>query len=159
VWKRAKDSQISFDEYARDFYSDFGRERHQIMNMMDLLFATAASRRKPAPRGGRTVAQSRRYFSYRKDAVRTYQEQVFSHTVHAVSPQASWSPLDPHYTILGASPSDSLDEIKRKYRVLAVKWHPDKMAAAGASQEAQRHAKEKFQQINEAYEKVLEARR
>jgi DnaJ-domain-containing protein 1 len=33
------------------------------------------------------------------------------------------------------------------------------MAAAGASSELQRHAKEKFQKINEAYEKVLEARK
>ena len=67
--------------------------------------------------------------------------------------------LDPHYAILGVQPGDSLDEIKKKYRSLAVQWHPDKMAAKGASPEALRHAKEKFQQINEAYERIVDARK
>jgi DnaJ like chaperone protein len=67
--------------------------------------------------------------------------------------------MDPHYTILGAETTDSLDTIKKKYRALAMQWHPDKMAAKGASSEALRHAKEKFQQINEAYERITEARK
>ena len=50
IWKQAKDSGDSFDDYARAFYSDFGRERHQVLNMMDLLFATAASDGKLHPR-------------------------------------------------------------------------------------------------------------
>jgi DnaJ-domain-containing protein 1 len=33
------------------------------------------------------------------------------------------------------------------------------MLAKGASGEAMRHAKEKFQQINEAYERILDARK
>ena len=40
-----------------------------------------------------------------------------------------------------------------------MQWHPDKQLARGASSEAVRHAKEKFQQINEAYEKILDARK
>lgn len=40
-----------------------------------------------------------------------------------------------------------------------MKWHPDKIAANGASPEVARHAKEKFQQINEAYEKIVDARK
>jgi DnaJ like chaperone protein len=61
--------------------------------------------------------------------------------------------------MLGASPKDSLEEVKRKFRQLAMEWHPDKMLAKGASSEAMRHAKEKFQKINEAYERILEARK
>ena len=34
-----------------------------------------------------------------------------------------------------------------------------KVAAKGVSAEALRHAKEKFQQINEAYERITEARK
>jgi DnaJ like chaperone protein len=159
VWKRAKDSQISFDEYARDFYSDFGRERHQIMNMMDLLFATAAADGSLHPGEEELLLRAAGIFHIGRMQYERIKSRYFHTQSTQYRRQASWSPLDPHYTILGASPSDSVDEIKRKYRALAIKWHPDKMAAAGASQEAQRHAKEKFQQINEAYEKVLEARR
>ena len=42
IWKQTKDSVSPFDEYARAFYRDFGKERHHVMNMMDLLFAMAA---------------------------------------------------------------------------------------------------------------------
>ena len=159
VWKRAKDSQTSFDEYARDFYSDFGRERHQIMNMMDLLFATAAADGNLHPREEELLLRAAGIFHIGRMQYERIKGRYFHAQSTRYTRQTSWSPLDPHYAILGASPSDSLDEIKKKYRALAIKWHPDKMAAAGATPEVQRHAKEKFQQINEAYEKVLESRK
>ena len=40
-----------------------------------------------------------------------------------------------------------------------MKWHPDKVLAQGASTDAMRHAKEKFQQINEAWEQIEAARK
>ena len=63
------------------------------------------------------------------------------------------------HKVLTVKQEERTDAIKKKYRSLAVKWHPDKLAANGASPEALRHAKEKFQQINEAYEKIVEARK
>jgi DnaJ like chaperone protein len=127
------------------------------MNMMDLLFATAAADGSLHPREEELLLRAAGIFHIGRMQYERIKARYFHTQSTQYHRQASWSPLDPHYAILGASPSDSVDEIKRKYRLLAVKWHPDKMAAA--SQEAQRHAKEKFQQINEAYEKVLDARR
>ena len=40
---------------------------------------------------------------------------------------------DPHFALLGAEPHESLESIKKKYRELAKKWHPDRLTAAGAS--------------------------
>lgn len=160
VWKQAKDSGDSFDQYAKAFYNDFSRERHQIMNMMDLLFATAAADGRLHPREEELLLRAAGIFhigrmQYERIKGRYYQtRQQQQQQQHG-----RWTPLDPHYALLGASPADSLDVLKKKYRALAVQWHPDKMIANGASNEAIRHAKEKFQQINEAYEKITEARK
>ncbi len=50
-----------------------------------------------------------------------------------------------YYKVLGVDRSASSDEIKRVYRKLALKFHPDKNP--GDNQ-----AEERFKAINEAYE-------
>ncbi len=57
------------------------------------------------------------------------------------------------YRILGISPSATKQQIKKAYRTLAKKHHPDKFA--GQSEEIIQKAEEKFQEIKEAYDVVL----
>ncbi len=49
-----------------------------------------------------------------------------------------------YYEILGVSKDASQEEIKRAYRRLALKWHPDKNKSP--------EAEERFKEINKAYE-------
>ena len=51
-----------------------------------------------------------------------------------------------YYEILGVPKSASVDEIKRAYRALAMKHHPDRVGA-----EHKKEAEEKFKEISEAY--------
>ncbi|SFM83996.1 DnaJ domain-containing protein [Thermodesulforhabdus norvegica] len=53
-----------------------------------------------------------------------------------------------YYEILGVSVDASLEEIKRAFRSLALRWHPD--------QNSRPDAKEHFQQIREAYETLID---
>ncbi len=56
------------------------------------------------------------------------------------------------YKILEVDPDASASEIKKAYRKMAVKYHPDKVSHLG--EDFQNYAKEKFQKVNEAYETV-----
>lgn len=60
------------------------------------------------------------------------------------------------YTILQIGRDATDEEVKRSYRKLAKKYHPDKLSSLG--EEAQKAAKEKFQEINNAYESIKKER-
>ena len=60
------------------------------------------------------------------------------------------------YKILGISNDSSDEELKKAYRKMAVKHHPDKFNQSG--EEQLKAAKEKFQKIQEAYEQIKKER-
>jgi curved DNA-binding protein len=56
-----------------------------------------------------------------------------------------WRKVADYYSILGVSKNASSEEIKKAFRKLAVRYHPDKNAG-------NKEAEDKFKQVNEAYE-------
>lgn len=65
--------------------------------------------------------------------------------------------IDSAYKILEVSPAASNEEIKKAYRAMAIKYHPDKVSHLG--NDIQNAAKEKFQQLNAAYEDIKKQRK
>jgi DnaJ like chaperone protein len=63
---------------------------------------------------------------------------------------------DSSYKILEIEPSSSNDEVKKAYRRMAMKYHPDKVSHLG--EEFRKTADEKFKKVNEAYEKIKRER-
>ena len=64
---------------------------------------------------------------------------------------ANWA-----YTALEIEPSATNEEVKKAYRRMAMKYHPDKVANAGEN--IRQQATEKFRAINEAYEHIKSLR-
>jgi molecular chaperone DnaJ len=52
-----------------------------------------------------------------------------------------------YYEVLGLSKNATADEVKKAYRNLALKYHPDRVTS-----DKKKEAEEKFKEISEAYE-------
>ena len=64
--------------------------------------------------------------------------------------------VDDAYTILGIDSSATDDEVKKAYREMAKKNHPDKVAYLG--EDVRKAAEKKFQEINDAYDRIKKQR-
>jgi len=60
------------------------------------------------------------------------------------------------YKILGVSHDATDEEIKKAYRMMALKYHPDKVSHLG--EDVKKAALEKFQELNNSYQKIKKIR-
>ena len=64
--------------------------------------------------------------------------------------------VDSAYKILGIDPNTTDEDVKKAYREMAKKYHPDKVAYLG--EDVRKSAEQKLQEVNEAYEKIKKQR-
>ncbi|HJS91958.1 MAG TPA: co-chaperone DjlA [Steroidobacteraceae bacterium] len=83
----------------------------------------------------------------------------FHHYSAGAEPRVSESvKLEQAYSVLEAAPADSDQEIVKAYRRQLSRHHPDKLKANGLPESMIEHAKQRTQQIIEAYELIRERR-
>lgn len=69
---------------------------------------------------------------------------------------ASKDDLKAAYKVLGISPDATDEEVKKAYRAMALKHHPDRVASLG--EDVKKEAERKFQEINAAKDRIYKAR-
>ncbi len=63
---------------------------------------------------------------------------------------------DSSYKVLGIEPTATDDEVRKAYKRMALKYHPDKVATLG--EDVQKAAEEKFKKVQQAYDKIKKER-
>ena len=85
-------------------------------------------------------------------------EAILSQFAQIYKTGPSRTTLQEAYARIGADENETMDQIKKKYRALVKKYHPDLMKAQGADEDYMAEATRKMQQINAAYETIKAAR-
>lgn len=88
-----------------------------------------------------------RYFYLKKRKKYAYQQQY-----HKMDDAAGGETLKSPYTILEVDRNATPDEIKKAYRRLVNKYHPDKVVHLG--EEFKKLAEKRFNEVQEAYQKI-----
>ncbi len=145
IFNEAKNASQTFEDYARQMASEFGGRPEILLSMMERLFVVAHVDGRIDPPEEALLREAAAIFGL---AAR-YEEILGRVTGVRVRDDVEAS-----YTILGASRNESLREIKKRYRRLAMEHHPDRVQAQGLSPELAAIAEDRFKEIQHAWDVV-----
>jgi DnaJ like chaperone protein len=145
IFNEAKDSQTSFEAYARQFGQVFYNEPQLRQMFYELLFRLAMADGVLHPAEERLLKSAPTLIGLPESLYETLRRQLVKD-------------LAPLYAMLGIEESASDQEVKKAYRQLATEYHPDKIIAQGLPDDFQKFAEDKFKDINAAYESIMASR-
>ena len=145
VFNEAKNSSQSFADYARQMATEFGSSPEILVSMMELLFVVGHADGRIDPPEERLLREAAALFglSGRYDEI-----------LLRVTGSSGVDELEASYAILGASRSESLREIKKRYRRLAMEHHPDRVQSQGLAPELASVAEARFKEIQHAWDVI-----
>lgn len=116
---------------------------HSRLQLIHFLFGIALSDGKAHPTEVSVIEDISRWLNITKADFESIKNMFVKNT-------------DSAYKILEVEPSASDEEVKKAYRAMALKYHPDRVSHLG--EEFQHAAKEKFQKVNDAWNSIKKER-
>ena len=141
IFHTAVASPETFESFAAQFYNAFHDQPQMLEFMTDILLRVSLSDGQLTPGEEQMIDSAVRIFHISPARFEELKARYVSKT-------------EKYYAILGASRTDSIEEIKKKYRRLVSEYHPDKIASKGLPEEFIRFANDKFREIQEAYDAI-----
>ena len=155
VFRRAKDDSHTIYEYAQEFASAVDSVEVREL-FYEILWDVACADGHVSRTELMILQRIPRALGIRLDWYGYFASQRLNE--RSAGRSASRDPLQEAYSIIGASADDGADVLKRKYRELAKKNHPDALRAQGLPEEMVGKATERMSRINEAWALIKEAR-
>ncbi len=141
IFEAALQSPETFEDFAAQFYHQFQQKPELIELMLDILFRVAVADGAMDGAEERLIQIAAQIFRCAPSQFEAIRSRYIDDT-------------NRHYSTLGSSPDDPIAVIKKNYRQLARKYHPDRLAANGLPEEFGQVATDKFRDIQEAYEAI-----
>lgn len=145
IFQTAVQSPETFENFALQFYGQFSGQPQMLDLMVDIMLRVSLADGSMSPGEEKLILSAVHIFNFSEEHYRQIRSRYFKD-------------VDKYYAILGCSPGDPDDQIKKEYRKRVSEYHPDKIASKGLPEEFTKFAAEKFREIQEAYEKIKKER-
>lgn len=166
LFSDGKRADFPLDEVMQRFARACGRSRMLVRSFMELQLEAALA---DGPMSGvqrQLMERLARHLGVSAAELHQLEALILAAQRHqrvgarqrASAQRAAKSELAEAYELLGVTPEASDGEVKRAYRKLMSRHHPDKLAAQGLPGDMRALAEEKTREIRAAYELVREAR-
>ena len=155
IFSQEKERLDDLEDIAHTLGNAIKRDRakqHQFMGFLIQLAFVDGEVSQSEDEILQTIAQA---FEFDPNAYHAIFDQ-FEQMIKNVHPQEN---IEDAYRVLGVDANDDMATIKKAYRKLIRKYHPDIIKAQGKDDAYMKEATEKTQEINQAYELIKSKRR
>ena len=146
IFDQALSQNVSFENLADQFYSNFRTSPQLLSLMLDIFYRVAMV-------DGRLSQNEERLIDY---AARAFHISDSMHDNIRRNRNVHGAPKA--YAVLGLSENATEAEIKKAYRKLILEYHPDTVSNKGLADEFKEYATKRFREIQEAYETICKER-
>ena len=165
LFKRGAKPEFSIDETMQDFMRICGRYNNLKQQLLNYLIALAMADGELDQLEQDVLAKVARHLGFSAALFKQFIDMIKAQSQFRGSHAGSGGgrpfkdQLADAYRALGVSSEDSDSQIKRAYRKLVSQNHPDKLIGQGMPEDMVNLATEKTQEIQAAYELIVEHRK
>lgn len=145
IFRSAVNSPEPFENFARQFYYRFQYDPELLEMMVDMLLRVGYADGEMT-RAEEEIAYSAALIFGISSSSFEFMKSRYGRVTKKT------------YSVLGLDENASDPDIKSRYRKLVHEYHPDKLAAKGVPDEFAKYARERFGEIQSAYEEIRKER-
>lgn len=145
IFNREKSNPYDYEKPLFKIYELFDQERNILLSLLNIMFKIAYADMNIHPEQEKILSRAVGIFGLSDYDYEEIKNRYIEN-------------LDKYYNVLNCNRNSTIEEIKKSYRKLLLTYHPDKYVSKDLPEEMMNLAKEKTQEIQEAYEKIRTTR-